>query len=153
MTGAEFMTPPPSRPEARRRLGTQTANELGAPVDFSIPGQLPGRGPHQQGRDTKMTKLSYCGIDVSKDRLDVVVLPERRFSSVSNDTAGWAELVARLRLLDRRNRPRAQRWLRAWIIRALLAAGMSVRRINPYKLRQLPRPAGSWRRTIGSMRE
>jgi hypothetical protein len=32
--------------------------------------------PHQQGWDTKMEKLSYGGIDVSKDRLDVVVLPE-----------------------------------------------------------------------------
>jgi hypothetical protein len=25
--------------------------------------------------DTKMAMLSFCGIDVSKDRLDVVVLP------------------------------------------------------------------------------
>ena len=46
-----------------------------------------------------MEKLSYGGIDVSKDCLDVVVLPEGRFFSVSNDTAGWAELVARLRPL------------------------------------------------------
>ena len=37
-----------------------------------------------------MEKLSYGGIDVSKDRLDVVVLPEGWFFSVSNDTAGWA---------------------------------------------------------------
>ena len=43
-----------------------------------------------------MEKLSYGGIDVSKDRLDVVVLPEGWFFSVSNDTAGWVELVARL---------------------------------------------------------
>ena len=35
-----------------------------------------GTSPHQQGWDTKMEKLSYGGIDVSKDRLDVVVLPE-----------------------------------------------------------------------------
>ena len=42
-----------------------------------------------------MEKLSYGGIDVSKDRLDVVVLPEGWFFSVSNDPAGWAELVAR----------------------------------------------------------
>ena len=46
-----------------------------------------------------MEKLSYGGMDVSKDRLDVVVLPEGWFFSVSNDTAGWAELVARLRPL------------------------------------------------------
>src|SRR5262249_50206101 len=36
---------PPSRPEARRRLGYQTANELGAPVASSIPEQLPGHEP------------------------------------------------------------------------------------------------------------
>ena len=46
-----------------------------------------------------MEKLSYGGIDVSKERLDVVVLPEGRFFSVSNDAAGWAELAARLRPL------------------------------------------------------
>ena len=41
--------------------------------------------------------LSFGGIDVSKDRLDVVVLPEEECSSVPNDAAGWAELVERLR--------------------------------------------------------
>src|SRR2546426_9425794 len=58
-----------------------------------------GTSPHQQGWDTKMEKLSYGGIGGSKDRLDVVVLPEGGFFSGSNDTAGWAELVARLRPL------------------------------------------------------
>jgi hypothetical protein len=32
-----------------------------------------------------MAILSFCGIDVSKDRMDVVVLPEGRFCSVSNE--------------------------------------------------------------------
>jgi hypothetical protein len=41
--------------------------------------------------------LSFCGIDVSKDRLDVIVLPEEQRSSVSNDQTGWADLVERLR--------------------------------------------------------
>src|SRR5262249_24358508 len=40
-----LMIRPPSRPEARRRLGYQTANELGAPVASSIPEQLPGHEP------------------------------------------------------------------------------------------------------------
>jgi len=40
-----IMTRPPSRPEARSRLGCQTANELGAPVASSIPEQLPGHEP------------------------------------------------------------------------------------------------------------
>jgi transposase len=40
---------------------------------------------------------SVCGIDVSKDRLDIMVLPEQQCFSVRNDAAGWAELIARLR--------------------------------------------------------
>src|SRR5258705_12827402 len=63
------------------------------------PHSCQGTSPHQQGWDTKMEKLSYGGIDVSKERLDVVVLPEGRFFSVSNDAARWAELAARLRPL------------------------------------------------------
>src|SRR5262245_56408988 len=62
-----------------------------------FPNSCQGTSPHQQGWDTKMAMLSFCGIDVSKDRLDVVVLPEGWFFSVSNDTAGGAELVARFR--------------------------------------------------------
>src|SRR5262249_43048171 len=47
------------------------------------PNSCEGASPHQQGRDMKM--LSFCGIDVSKDRLDVMVLPDEYFSSVPND--------------------------------------------------------------------
>jgi hypothetical protein len=34
-----------------------------------------------------MAQLSFGGIDVSKDRLDVMILPEERCSSVPNDAA------------------------------------------------------------------
>jgi len=43
--GGRFTIPPPLRPEARSRLGSQSANELGAPVASSIPEQLPGHEP------------------------------------------------------------------------------------------------------------
>src|SRR5262249_27215257 len=43
--GGRFTTSPPSRPEARRRFGFESANELGAPVASSIPEQLRGREP------------------------------------------------------------------------------------------------------------
>src|SRR5258705_5468118 len=43
--GASVMTVSPSRPEARSRFGSQSANELGAPVASSIPEQLPGHEP------------------------------------------------------------------------------------------------------------
>ena len=52
---------------------------------------------------------SVCGIDVSKNRLDIMVLPEQQYFSVRNDAAGWAELIERLR------GPRSRRsvWKRA----------------------------------------
>src|SRR4051795_6149340 len=107
------------------------------------PHSCQGSSPYQQGWDTKMAILSFCGIDVSKDRLDVVVLPEGRFCSVSNDAAGWAELVARLHPLTVSTiglEPSGG--YERGIIRALLAAGLSVRRINPNKLRQFARARG-----------
>src|SRR5258708_3545071 len=61
------------------------------------PNSCLGASPHQQGRDTKMEMLSFGGIDVSKDRLDITVLPDEQCSSVSNDAAGWAELIEQLR--------------------------------------------------------
>jgi hypothetical protein len=52
------------------------------------PNSCLGTTPHQQGRDTKMPMLFHCGIEVSKDRLDVVVLPDEECFSVRNDAAG-----------------------------------------------------------------
>ena len=97
--------------------------------------------------------LSFCGIDVSKDRLDVIVLPEEQCSSVSNDGTGWADLVERLR-----GRSIAAIGIEAsggyerGVMRTLLAAGMPVRQVNPFKLRQFARASGSWPRAIRSMR-
>ena len=62
-----------------------------------FPDSCQGMSPHQQGRGTKMTEHCYGGIDVSKDRLDVMVLPERKSFSVDNNAAGYSELVKRLR--------------------------------------------------------
>ena len=90
-----------------------------------------------------MTEHCYCGIDVAKDRLDVQVLPHRQRFSVDNNATGWDELVERLHAL-----PIAAVGIEPsggyerGIIRALLAAGLSVRRINPGKLRQFARARG-----------
>src|SRR5262245_18063454 len=130
------MTEPPSRPEARRRFGPESANELGAPVAFSHPNSCLGTSPHQQGRDTKMAMLSFAGIDVSKDRLDVMVLPEEQCSSVSNDPTGWAKLDEQLRGSSiAAIGPEASGGYERSVMRSLLAAGMSVRQVNPFKLR------------------
>src|SRR5437763_8957993 len=126
-----------------------------------FPNSCQGTSPHQQGRGTKMTEHCYCGIDVAKERLDVQVLPHRQRFWVDNNATGWAELVERLHAL-----PIAAVGIEPsggyerGIIRALLAAGLSVRRINPSKLRQFARAgrAGSgtiaeppaWSRHVGS---
>src|SRR4051794_3993791 len=102
-----------------------------------------GPSPHQQGRDARMIEQCFGGIDVSQDRLDVLLLPQATRFSVANDEPGWNALIARLR-----------GWRVAAIgiepsggyergvIRALLAASLSVRRINPNKLRQFARARG-----------
>ena len=91
-----------------------------------------------------MSEPYYVGIDVSIDRLDVAIRPGGRGFCVTNDAAGWAELVARL--------PRGaiaaiglepSGGYERGIVRVLLAAGFSVRRINPNKLRQFARAAGA----------
>src|SRR5262245_34436013 len=87
------------------------------------PNSCLGTSPYQQGRDTKMAQRSFCGIDVAKDRLDVMVLPEELCWSVVNDAAGWAELVAKLRGLGIAASGIEERGG----VRDLLAAGMSVR--------------------------
>jgi transposase len=90
-----------------------------------------------------MAILSFCGIDVSKDRLDVMVLPEQQCLSVHNDAGGWAELVERLRgLAITAIGLEATGGYERGVMRALLAAGMSVRQINPLRLRQFARASG-----------
>ena len=90
-----------------------------------------------------MTEHCYCGIDVAKDRLDVQVLPRRQHFSVANNGTGWAELVERLHaLLIAAVGIEPSGGYERGIIRALLAAGLSVRRINPSKLRQFARARG-----------
>ena len=107
-----------------------------------FPDSCQGMSPHQQGRGTKMTEHCYGGIDVSKDRLDVMVLPDRKSFSVDNNAAGYSELVKRLRGLSIAaiGIEPSGGYERA-VIRALLAADLSVRRINPNKLRQFGRAA------------
>src|SRR6266702_3895048 len=90
-----------------------------------------------------MAQRSFCGIDVAKDHLDVMVLPEELCWSVANDAAGWGELVARLRgLRIAASGIEASGGYERGVVRALLAAGMSVRQINPFKLRQFAKACG-----------
>ena len=102
-----------------------------------------GTSPHQQGWDTKMSEVSYVGIDVASDRLDVMVLPQEKRFWVANNPRGWLELVEHLRAfcvaaigLE------ASGGYERGAMRSMLAAGMSVRLINPFKLRQFAQASG-----------
>jgi len=91
----------------------------------------------------KMIERCYGGIDVSKDRLDVEILPDQQRFSVDNNAVGWSELVERLhRLSATAIGIEPSGGYERGVIRSLLIAGLSVRRINPNKLRQFARARG-----------
>jgi hypothetical protein len=72
-----------------------------------------------------------------------MVLPEEQCSSVPNDTAGWAKLVEQLRDASiAAIGIEASGGYERGVMRALLAAGMPVRQVNPFKLRQFARASG-----------
>src|SRR5215204_2233690 len=108
-----------------------------------FPHSCQGPSPHQQGRDERMIEQCFGGIDVSQDRLDVLLLPQGTGFSVANDEVGWSTLIRRLRAL-----PLTAIGLEPsggyerGVLRALLAASLSVRRINPNRLRQFARARG-----------
>ena len=90
-----------------------------------------------------MAMLSFGGIDVSKDRLDVVILPEEQWSAVSNDPSGWADLVEQLRGFSiAAIGIEASGGYERGVMRTLLAADLPVRQVNPFKLRQFARASG-----------
>jgi transposase len=84
------------------------------------------------------------GIDVSKDRLDIGFYPEAPGFSVSNDAAGWRELTQRLRASGvRAIGIEASGGYEIGVIDALLQAGLPVRSVNAWKLRQFAKAAGT----------
>src|SRR5258708_2989017 len=142
MTGVGPRSPPrrDRKPAAVSDPNPRVSLELRSLLRY--PNSCLGVSPQQQERDTKMAMLSFGGIDVSKDRLDVMILPEERCSSVPNDAAGRADLVERLSGSSiAAIGIEASGGYERGVMRALLAAGMPVRQANPFNLRQFP-PAG-----------
>src|SRR6202167_1022049 len=63
--------------------------------------RLGPKSPDAQGRGrVEKMEARYVGVDVSKDRLDVHVLPKGAAFAVARDGKGLAELVARLSALQ-----------------------------------------------------
>lgn len=83
------------------------------------------------------------GADVSKLWLDVAVLQTGEIFRVGNEEAGWAELIARLkgRAIKAIGLEPSGGYERG-LARALRKAGLPVRLVNPYRLRQFARALG-----------
>ena len=103
------------------------------------------RSPHAQGRDMSER---FVGIDVSKETLDVHVLPEGRAFAVARTPAGIEELLGELLAL----RPElvvleATGGLERVVTAALAGAQVPVVAVNPRQIRDFARATGQLAKT------
>lgn len=84
--------------------------------------------------------MAFVGIDVSKARLDVAVLPSGDTFEVTNDPGGWHELIRRLRPLGAAaiGLEASGGYERA-VLREMVEAGLAGRLVNPLRVRQFAR--------------
>jgi transposase len=96
----------------------------------------------------KKMKGTYAGIDVSKDLLDIAVLPSQEKEQYCNDEAGISKLVARLKKLSPTlvvMEPTGG--LEAAVAAALSAEGISVAVVNARQVRDYARATGKLAKT------
>jgi transposase len=103
------------------------------------------RSPHAQGRD--MSEI-FVGVDVSKDRLDVHVLPAGQAFAVARNPAGIEDLIGRIAPLA----PslivlEATGGLEMVVTAALAGAGLPVAALNPRQIRDFARATGTLAKT------
>jgi transposase len=92
--------------------------------------------------------MSWVGIDVSKDRLDIHVLPEGQAFAVARDGKGLAELVDRLgRLRPERVAIEATGGFETVAAAALAGAGLPLVIVNPAQVRHFARAMGQRAKT------
>src|SRR5215217_1183489 len=122
----------------------------------SCPGRRPSRrarigkaGPRMEG-SSQMTQTPtyYAGIDVAKDRLDVVLRPSGEYMEATNDERGIRSVVRRLRkenvalaVLE------ATGGLEQPAAAALALAGVPVAIVNPRQLRDFAKATGKLAKT------
>lgn len=116
-------------------LMESTAGELGGPVADPCPEQMKGSKSRMQDLESTGAS-SYIGIDVSKSRLDVHVVPSGDRFEVANSKQGLRQLVCRLKqigpkLIVFEATGKHHRHLH----RALIAAGLACAMINPRQAR------------------
>jgi len=95
-----------------------------------------------------MSEPTYVGVDVSKARLDVAVVPSGESFSVSNDDAGVEELVGRIGRLD----PalvllEATGGLERRALARMVTAQLRAMAINPRNVRDFARSLGKLAKT------
>jgi transposase len=86
---------------------------------------------------------NFVGIDVSKERLDIAVLGEKKASQVGNDEVGIAKLVMKMQKL----KPElivveATGGYQRAVVFGLYEAGLPVAVVNPARVRQYARASG-----------
>lgn len=87
--------------------------------------------------------VATVGIDVSKERLDLAVHPSGEPFSATNDEVGWRTVVRWLKRIGARTIGiEASGGYERGVIDALLKAGLPVRSVNAWKLRQFAKAAG-----------
>ncbi|MDE3077121.1 MAG: transposase, partial [Chloroflexota bacterium] len=95
-----------------------------------------------------MSDECFVGIDVSKAELVVAVLPTEAQWTVTNDEAGWTQLVERLqRLHPQRVVVEATGGLEAGVGLALAGAKLPVALVNPRQVRDYARSSGQLAKT------
>jgi transposase len=90
--------------------------------------------------------MTFVGIDVSKDWLDLWLDTAKRFERVGNDAAGWSAIVAQLTELGPPSGTvvafEATGGYERGLRRAMLEAGFSVHCLNPLRVRLYARSLG-----------
>lgn len=93
--------------------------------------------------------MTFVGIDVSRDRLDVFVLPQQQAFALSNDASGVAQLCHRLQELGEHTLVVMEATNTFWKLSAtqLGSAGLKVAVINPRQVRDFARATGRLAKT------
>src|SRR5271170_7752903 len=108
--------------------------------------RLGRQSPVAQGRG-KMDMI-YVGVDVSKDRLDVHILPQGEAFAVARDGKGLAELVERVQALGpERIAVEATGGFETVVAAALAGASLPVVVVNPAQVRHFAQALGQRAKT------
>jgi len=92
--------------------------------------------------------MAYIGVDVSKDRLDVHILPERTAFAVARDGKGLSELIERVKEAGaERIAVEATGGFETVVAAALAGAGLPVVVVNPAQVRHFAQAVGQRAKT------